>query len=87
MPGQQRWANLNYRSGPFHIIEINLKVLPAMRFDTAYRERRVGGRGDGYVEVRGNRYSVPGELCGALEQAMPVERRELAVYEEVAQWS
>jgi hypothetical protein len=107
-----------------------LHTLPATRFDTAYRERRVVAW-DGYVEVRGNRYSVPGELCGALvevrialdgglaiynhaeqlvvrhrlrsatdgwvlvpehhrilwEQALTVERRDLAVYEEVAQWS
>ena len=108
----------------------HLQALPAMRFDTAYRERRVVAW-DGYIEVRGNRYSVPGELCGALvevrigldgavavyngagqlaarhrlksaaagwvlvpehhrilwQQALTVERRELAVYEEVAQWS
>ena len=108
----------------------HLSALPAIRFDTAYRERRVVAW-DGYIEVRGNRYSVPGELCGALvevrigldgglaiyngegqlaarhrlksaadgwvlvpehhrilwEQALTVERRELAVYEEVAQWS
>src|SRR5216684_2545884 len=108
----------------------HLQALPAMRFDTAYRERRVVAW-DGYIEMRGNRYSVPGELCGALvevrigldgavavyngegqlvarhrlksaadgwvlvpehhrllwEQALTVERRELAVYEEVAQWS
>jgi transposase len=107
-----------------------LKALPATRFDTAYRERRVVAW-DGYIEVRGNRYSVPGELCGALvevrigldgrltiyngedqlvarhrlksaaegwvlvpehqrilwEQALTVERRDLAVYEEVARWS
>ena len=43
----------------------HLQALPAMRFDTAYRERRVVAW-DGYIEVRGNRYSVPGELCGAL---------------------
>ena len=42
-----------------------LNALPATRFDTAYRERRVVAW-DGYIEVRGNRYSVPGELCGAL---------------------
>jgi hypothetical protein len=108
----------------------HLQALPAMRFDTAYRERRVVAW-DGYIEVRGNRYSVPGELCGALvevrigldggvavyngegqlvarhrlksaadgwvlapehhrilwEQALTVERRELAVYEKLEQWS
>jgi hypothetical protein len=107
-----------------------LGALPAIRFDTAYHERRVVAW-DGYIEVRGNRYSVPGELCGTLvevrigldgslaiyhgaghlaarhrlqsasagwvlmpehhrilwEQALIVERRDLAVYEEVVQWS
>ncbi len=33
------------------------------RYDTAYRETRIVGW-DGYVEVRGNRYSVPGYLTG-----------------------
>jgi hypothetical protein len=84
-----------------------------------------------YVEVRGNRYSAPGELCGTMvevrigldgtltihdgggqvvahhrrkpaadgwalipghhralwQQALEVERRDLAVYEEVTRWS
>lgn len=40
-----------------------LKPLPPHRYDTSYLElRRVGW--DGYVNVRGNRYSVPGELAG-----------------------
>jgi transposase len=40
-----------------------LKPLPPHRYDTSYLElRRVGW--DGYVNVRGNRYSVPGELVG-----------------------
>jgi hypothetical protein len=43
----------------------HLQALPTTRVDTAYRERRVVAW-DGYIEVRGNRYSVPGELCGAL---------------------
>ena len=43
----------------------HLQALPTTRFDTAYRERRVVAW-DGYIEVRGNRYSVPGELCRAL---------------------
>jgi hypothetical protein len=41
------------------------KVLSGTRFDTAYRARRVAAW-DGDIEVRGNRYSGPGELCGAL---------------------
>lgn len=40
-----------------------LQPLPARRYDTAYHEtRRVGW--DGYIEVRGNRYSVPDDLVG-----------------------
>jgi len=45
-----------------------LAPLPAVRFDTAYRERRLVAW-DGYVDVRGNRYSVPAALCG---QTVPV---------------
>jgi transposase len=42
-----------------------LLSLPAVRFDTAYVEnRRVSW--DGYIEVRGNRYSVPDHLAGAM---------------------
>jgi transposase len=40
-----------------------LGPLPAQRYDTAYRETRHVGW-DGYVEVRGSRYSVPGHLTG-----------------------
>jgi hypothetical protein len=41
----------------------HLQPLPAVRYDTAYREvRHVAW--DGYIEVRGNRYSVPGVLAG-----------------------
>ena len=40
-----------------------LGPLPAQRYDTAYRETRLVNW-DGYVEVRGNRYSVPGHLAG-----------------------
>jgi transposase len=40
-----------------------LLPLPSVRFDTSCREtRRVAW--DGYLEVRGNRYSVPADLCG-----------------------
>jgi transposase len=41
----------------------HLTLLPAVRYDTSYRETRVVSW-DGYVDVRGNRYSVPGEHCG-----------------------
>jgi len=41
----------------------HLSPLPAVRFDTAYREPRVVSW-DAYVDVRGNRYSVPDECAG-----------------------
>ena len=40
-----------------------LGPLPARRYDTSYRETRHVSW-DGYIDVRGNRYSVPGELAG-----------------------
>lgn len=40
-----------------------LKALPAQRYDTSYQETRMVGW-DGYVEVRGNRYSAPSDLSG-----------------------
>lgn len=41
----------------------HLKPLPAIQFDTSYREvRRVPA--DAYIEVRANRYSVPAGLVG-----------------------
>lgn len=40
-----------------------LTLLPRQRFDTAYLDYRQVAW-DGYVEVRGNRYSVPDALCG-----------------------
>ncbi len=43
----------------------HLGPLPAVRFDTSYRERRIVGW-DAYVDARGNRYSVPGHLCGTV---------------------
>ena len=106
-----------------------LGPLPPRRYDTAYWEVRQAAW-DAYVEVRGNRYSVPGALAGqpvrvriALDGALAiyageqcvaqhvlqpptqgwvtvphhhaalwadtltVERRPLAVYEEVTTWS
>jgi transposase len=41
----------------------HLKALPAFRFCTDYVERRTVAW-DGYIDVRGNRYSVPDELRG-----------------------
>jgi transposase len=40
-----------------------LHPLPAHRFDTSYRDQRWVAW-DGYIEVRGNRYTVPDTLCG-----------------------
>jgi transposase len=40
-----------------------LKALPVVRYDTAYLEMRQVGW-DGYVDVEGNRYSVPSVLSG-----------------------
>ena len=106
-----------------------LRALPVQRFDTSYRELRQVGW-DAYVDIRGNRYSVPARLAGqrvairiSLEgtvsvfdgeelvarhrlrssnegwvtvpshhvplwqQTLEVERRPLAVYEEVTRWN
>jgi transposase len=107
----------------------HLHTLPPVRFDTSYREHRIVAW-DGYVDVRGNRYSVPSELSGKMveiritldhrlrviwndslvveyrlrprshgwvttpahhrrlwQETLGVERRDLSVYEEVAQCS
>lgn len=40
-----------------------LQALPSTRYDTSYRETR-SVSWDGYIEVRGNRYSVPAQFCG-----------------------
>lgn len=42
----------------------HLGPLPQARYDTSYREKRWVGW-DGYIDVRGNRYSVPSHMCGA----------------------
>ena len=41
----------------------HLRPLPAVRYDTSYLERRVVAW-DGYVDVAGNRYSVPDDYRG-----------------------
>lgn len=40
-----------------------LQPLPVTRYDTSYREQRMV-HWDGYIDVQGNRYSVPSFLCG-----------------------
>jgi len=42
-----------------------LGSLPAIRYDTSYFEHRFV-HWDAYIEVRGNRYSVPAHLCGRM---------------------
>lgn len=41
----------------------SLKPLPTIRYDTSYFEYRQAAW-DGYIEVRGNRYSVPAAIAG-----------------------
>ena len=41
----------------------HLHSLPATRYDTSYLEYRLAAW-DGYIDVRGNRYSVPAALAG-----------------------
>lgn len=43
----------------------HLQTLPQDRYDTSYIERRMVGW-DGYIDVDGNRYSVPDRLCGEM---------------------
>lgn len=43
----------------------HLGPLPRVRYDTSYWEQRWASW-DGYIDVRGNRYSVPDELRGSL---------------------
>lgn len=108
----------------------HLSALPACPYDTSYRQMRHVSW-DGYIDVRGNRYSVPGHLCGqtvsvriGLDESLRVtdttdtvvaqhrlrpvhcgwqtigshheqlwaecagvQRRDLGVYEEAAQWN
>lgn len=45
----------------------SLSALPASRYDTSYPETRVVGW-DGYIDVCGNRYSVPSDLAGQVVQ-------------------
>jgi len=58
-----------------------LGPLPAVRYDTSYHERRVVSW-DGYIEVRGNRYSVPDRLCGSVVTVRISLGGTLSVYDE-----
>jgi transposase len=57
-----------------------LRPLPARRYDTAYWERRQVGW-DAYVDVRGNRYSVPAELAGQLVTVRLSLEGQLGIYD------
>ena len=59
----------------------SLKPLPRVRYDTSYRERRWVSW-DGYVDVRGNRYSVPSRLCGTMVTIRLSLEGELSVYDD-----
>ena len=56
-----------------------LMPLPAHRFDTSYVETRHVGW-DAYVNVRGNRYSVPSAYCGQMVTVRISLDDELVVY-------
>lgn len=58
-----------------------LADLPAVRYDSSYRQRRVVAW-DGYVEVRGNRYSVPDRLCGKMVTVRIGFDNRLSVYDD-----
>jgi len=58
-----------------------LSTLPAVRYDSSYRQRRVVAW-DGYVEVRGNRYSVPDRLCGKMVTVRIGLDNMLSVYDD-----
>ena len=56
-----------------------LRPLPPRRYQVAYWEvRRVGW--DAYVEIRGNRYSVPADLAGELVRVRITLDGVVAIY-------
>jgi transposase len=57
-----------------------LQPLPAVRYDTSYREERQVGW-DAYVDVRGNRYAVPDRLAGQVVAVRITLDGVLYVYE------
>jgi transposase len=57
-----------------------LQLLPPRRYDTAYWETRQVGW-DAYVEVRGNRYSVPAGLAGSPVRVRITLDGAVAVYD------
>lgn len=68
-----------------------LQPLPVIRYDTAYHEHRQVAW-DGYIDVRGNRYSIPSHLVGqtvvvriGLEGALRVYAGDLLVAQHTLQ--
>jgi len=57
-----------------------LYPLPPVRYDTSYREHRLV-HWDGYIDVRGNRYSVPSSLCGKHVVIRITLANDLFIYE------
>ncbi len=58
-----------------------LGALPRVRYDTSYLERRIGAW-DGYIDVWGNRYSIPDRLRGERVQVRISLDGDLSVYDE-----
>lgn len=58
-----------------------LGPLPAARYDTSYRLNRLANW-DGYIDVRGNRYSVPAEICGRTVTARLALDGRLSIFAE-----
>jgi transposase len=61
----------------------HLGPLPPVRYDTSYRESRLV-HWDGYIDVRGNRYSVPAYLCGRSVTVRITLDGDLVVYDNDA---
>jgi len=59
----------------------HLGPLPPIRYDTSYREYR-SVAWDGYIDVRGNRYSVPDYLCGSCVSILISLDGYVSVYHE-----
>jgi transposase len=61
----------------------SLGPLPVTRYDTSYFEHRLV-HWDGYIEVRGNRYSVPARFCGRMVTVRISMEGDITVYADDA---
>jgi hypothetical protein len=59
----------------------HLRPLPALRYDTSYLEHRCV-HWDAFIDVLGNRYSVPSQLCGQMVRVRIGLDGTLRVYAE-----